>query len=101
MVIRGSIADISLTGLGALVTNPIVKKEDLFTVKIQFPDGEFTVPGRVVEVTPLSGLNRLAIKFTANNKQIALILKYISNRRQELNVEVRQLFEKVYKTAKL
>jgi hypothetical protein len=99
MVIQGSIADITLNGIGVLVTNPIIKKEDLFTVNIHLPEGEFSVPGKVIEVTPLIGLNRLAIKFTANNKQIALILKYISKRRLELQDEVQQLFEKVYKTA--
>jgi hypothetical protein len=101
MVIRGSVADITLNGIGVLVTNPIVKKEDLFTVNIQLPEGEFSVPGKVVEVTPLTGFNRLAITFTANNKQIALILKYISKRRVELHDEVQHLYEKVYKTAKI
>lgn len=100
MVLRGSIADISLNGIGVLVTNPIVKKEDIFKVNIRLPDGELSVPGKVVEVTPLAGINRLAMKFTANNKEIALILKYISKRRLELHDEVQRLFDKVYKTAK-
>jgi len=99
-VIRGNVADISLNGIGILVTNPLVKKEDLFQVNIQLPDGELSVPGQVVEVTPLPSNNRLAIKFTANSKEIALILKYISKRRMELNDEVRQLYEKVQKMAK-
>jgi hypothetical protein len=101
MVIRGRVADISLTGIGVMVTNPIVKKEDHFTINIQLPEGNFSVPGKIVEVTALIGFNRLAIKFMANNKQIALILKYISNRREELQTEVQQLFDKVYKTAKI
>ena len=100
MEIHGSVADISLNGLGVFVTNPIIKKDDLFTIKIQLPDGELVVPGKVIEVTQLTGMNRLAIKFTAKNKEIALILKYISKRRSELNDEVQRLFEKVYKTAK-
>jgi hypothetical protein len=100
MAIRGNVADISLTGIGVLVTNPIIKKEDLFTVTIPLPDGKIIAPGKVVEVTPLSGYNRLAIHFTANTNQIALILKYISKRRLELHEEVQRLYEKVYTAAR-
>jgi hypothetical protein len=100
MVIRGNMADVSLNGMGVVVTNPIVKKEDSFQISVQLPEGDLSLPGRVVEVTPLTAANRLAIKFTANSKEIALILKYISKRRMELQDEVQRLYEKVFQTAR-
>jgi hypothetical protein len=100
MVIRGNIADISLNGMGVIVTNPIVKKDDLYHLRVQLPDGELSVPGKVVDVTPLAEAYRLAIQFMPNSKEIALILKYISKRRLELHDELQRLFDKVYKTAR-
>lgn len=99
MTIRGNIADISLNGVGLVVTNPTVKKDDEFRVSISFPDGGLSAQGKVVEVTPVTDAYRLAVKFTANPKEIALILKFISKRRTELQEEVQRLYDKVYRTA--
>jgi c-di-GMP-binding flagellar brake protein YcgR len=100
MSIRGQIADISLNGIGVVVTNPVVKKDETYEVQIPLPDGTLTIPGRVVNVIPMTGTNRLSVKFTANSRDVALILKYISNRRIEIETEIKRLYDRVFQAAK-
>jgi hypothetical protein len=100
LLIRGQAADLSLNGVGVVVTNPIVKKEDIYKVHLALPSGEIILPGTIIDVIPLTGKNRLSVKFSANSRDIASILKYISGRRTEIQSEVEHMYEKVYQTAR-
>jgi hypothetical protein len=89
-----------LTIKGVTVTKMIVKKGDSFQVLISFPTGETTIPGSVIQITPQNENMRLAIKFTSNSRNIALIMKYMADRRLEIQTEIEGLYAKVLQTAK-
>ena len=100
LTIKGFATDLSLTGVGVTVTNRIIKKGDSFQVLISFPAGETTIPGSVIQITPQNENLRLAIKFTSSSRNIALIMKYMSDRRLEIQTEIEGLYAKVLQTAK-
>jgi len=100
LTIRGQTTDISLIGMGITVTNPIVKKDEAYKVHVNLPTGEIIMYGTVLDVIPGDDGNRLSIKFSANSRNIAFILDYITQRRVEIQTEVQRLYDRVYQTAK-
>lgn len=99
LTVRGQALDLSLTGIGVLVSNPIVKKSETYQVRIMLPAGEITLPGTILEVIPHPPGVRLSIKFTASSRDVASIIQYVTDRRAEIQDEVVQLYERVYRTA--
>jgi hypothetical protein len=95
LVLRGTVADISLNGAGILVTNPLVKPGDEFSITIDLPNGDLSVKGKVVDITPLNNIVRLSMMFLPTGTDIALVLKYLTSRRAELHKEVQALYSKV------
>jgi hypothetical protein len=100
MTIHGSATDLSLTGIGVSITNMNVKKGEAFQVMIVLPSGEISILGKVIQITPQNGKNRLAIKFESNSHNIALIMKYMTGRRMEIQDEIERLYTRVLMTAK-
>ena len=99
LLIRGQAVDISLIGMGIIVTNPIIKKNDVYKLRVFFPNGELSLQGSVVNVIPGKGNNRLSMKFIANNRNMAFLLDYVAQRRMEIQAEVKHLYNRAYSSA--
>ena len=100
LTVAGAVTDLSLTGIGVSVSNRMVKKGELYQVVIALPSGETTLAGKVIQITPQNDKIRLAIKFSSNSHNIALIMKYMTDRRTEIQSEIERLYSRVLLTAK-
>jgi hypothetical protein len=93
----GTLLDVSLNGVGVMVDIPDFERGQTLQLTLPLPAGEITLPGKVlnvVETTPMRW--RLSIGFTRNAQEIAIVMRYIKERRAEILAEIEQLYQKVY-----
>jgi hypothetical protein len=91
----GHLLDVSMGGIGVRVAKDLEKVcfpgNDL-GLALSFPEGEVRLPGRIRRVSKMPGYLRLAIGFTRNVPEKAIILRYISHRWVEIRTEVQQAY---------
>jgi hypothetical protein len=94
----GQLADVSLSGIGVFSTSSIPQRGQMVQLTLPLPEGLITLPGKVLNLseTP-EGQNRLSIGFTRNAQEIAVVMRYIKDRRIEILDEIEQMYERSYR----
>lgn len=94
---QGELVDVSLSGVGIHIPEHNFQKGQMIQITLPLPEGRVTLPGKILNVSELErNLQRLAIGFTRNAQEIAVIMRYIKDRRSEILAEIDQLYQKAY-----
>jgi hypothetical protein len=94
--IAGQLVDVSLSGVGVHVKAPGFQRGQLIMVTLPLPEGRVTLPGKILNVIEVEGKYRLSIGFTRNAQEIAVIMRYIKDRRAEILAEIERMYERSY-----
>jgi hypothetical protein len=94
--LTGTLVDVSLSGVGVYTTESGFQRGELLLLTLPLPEGKVTLPGKVLNVTQNEGLTRLSIGFTRNAQEIAVVMRYIKDRRSEILNEVESMYERSY-----
>lgn len=94
--ISGELVDVSLSGVGVHVTTPGFQRSQLIHITLPLPEGRVTLPGKILNVIETSGKYRLSIGFTRNAQEIAIIMRYIKDRRAEILAEIERMYDTAY-----
>jgi hypothetical protein len=94
----GQLADVSLSGIGVYTTSLIPQRGQMVQLTLPLPEGLITLPGKVLNLsdTP-EGQSRLSIGFTRNAQEIAVVMRYIKDRRIEILEEIERMYESSYR----
>jgi hypothetical protein len=97
--LAGTLVDVSLSGVGMITPESSFQHGQLLLLTLPLPEGKVTLPGKVLNVTQTEdGLTRLSIGFTRNAQEIAVVMRYIKDRRGEILSEVEHMYERSYHT---
>ncbi len=95
----GTLVDVSLSGIGVFVQEHIFQRGQVLQLTLPLPEGKVTLPGKILNVTDAAnGQVRLSIGFTRNAQEIAVIMRYIKDRRIEILTEIEHMYERSYRT---
>jgi hypothetical protein len=94
--INGELVDVSLSGVGVHVKAPGFQRSQLIHVTLPLPEGRVTLPGKILNVVETEGKYRLSIGFTRNAQEIAIIMRYIKDRRAEILAEIERMYQRSY-----
>ena len=93
----GKLVDVSLSGIGVFVDDPIFERGQEIQVTLNLREGPVSLPGRVLNITHTpENPSRLSIGFTRNAQEIAVVMRYIKERRTEILTEVERMYERSY-----
>jgi hypothetical protein len=99
--ISGELADISLSGLGALVKDSeysaVLKPSTIITLNLHLPNGQVSIAGLILSVTRKEDCLRLAIRFVQNGSAKMVIFKYLVDRRAEITEEIKAEYRRAAK----
>jgi hypothetical protein len=96
----GTLVDVSLSGVGVYVSANL-ERGQLIQLTMPLPEGKVTLPGKILNISDApGGQYRLAVGFTRNAQEIAVIMRYIRERRKEILDEVERLYEQAYQEQK-
>jgi len=95
----GELIDVSLSGVGILVSESNFQRSQLIEITLPLPEGQVSLPGKVLNISESRGKHRLSVGFTRNAQEIAVIMRYIKDRRTEILAEIEQMYQHAY-TAK-
>lgn len=95
---QGTLADVSLSGVGVYVTRTGLQRGQVVQLTLPLPEGKVTLPGKILNIsqTP-ENQQRLSIGFTRNAQEIAVIMRYIKDRRTEILSEIERMYERSYR----
>lgn len=94
----GVLADVSLSGVGVYVDVNAFEKNQMVELSLPLPDGKVNMPGKILNIsTAPNGQTRLAIGFTRNAQEIAIVMRYIKDRRTEILTEIEYMYENAYR----
>jgi len=95
--LKGTLVDVSLSGIGIYTSDADLKRGQILLLTLPLPEGKVTLPGKVLNIneTP-EGLSRLSIGFTRNAQEIAVVMRYIKDRRSEILSEIERMYERSY-----
>jgi hypothetical protein len=96
--ISGDLVDVSLSGVGVHVQTTELQRGDHIQVTLPLPEGRVTLPGKILNVVDQQGKYRLSIGFTRNAQEIAIIMRYIKDRRTEILAEIEQMYQQAFHT---
>jgi hypothetical protein len=64
---------------------------------MDLPEKTITLPGKILNISDTStGINRVSIGFTRNAQEIAVIMRYIKDRRGEILKEIDRMYQQAY-----
>ena len=90
------VIDISLNGFGLLAESTkdlkLVKGQTI-TARISLLDQEIEVPGTLLGIFPKEKFDRLAVSFSQNTPNRAIITQYIAERRVEIRCEIQSAYK--------
>ncbi len=89
----GELVDVSLSGVGILVQQQVFQKGQLIQVTLPLPEGRVTLPGKILNLSSSGSKTRLSVGFTRNAQEIALIMRYIKDRRVEILAEIERRYD--------
>jgi hypothetical protein len=92
----GELIDVSLSGVGILVNDPALQRSQLIQITLPLPEGRVTLPGKVLNISESRGKYRLSVGFTRNAQEIAVIMRYIKDRRTEILAEIERMYQQTY-----
>ncbi len=95
----GTLVDVSLSGVGVFVQERIFQRGQVVQLTLPLPEGKVTLPGKILNTTDAPNDQvRLSIGFTRNASEIAVIMRYIKDRRIEILTEIEHMYERSYRT---
>jgi hypothetical protein len=101
--LTGQLADVSLSGVGVYTTGKYTSGEtpgrgQVVQLSLPLPEGLITLPGKILNIseTP-DDRTRLSIGFTRNAQEIAVVMRYIKDRRIEILEEIEHMYERSYR----
>jgi hypothetical protein len=92
----GNLADVSLNGVGIIVSQSNFQKGQLIQVTLPLPEGEINLPGKILSLNEVDNQTRLSVGFTRNAQEIALIMHYIKDRRTEILADIEAMYQDAY-----
>jgi len=93
----GQLVDVSLSGVGVVVPGFNPQRGLLVQLTLLLPEEKITLPGKILNVSEApENMNRLSIGFTRNAQEIAVIMRYIKDRRSEILAEIERMYERSY-----
>jgi len=93
----GVLADVSLSGVGIYIKNDILSKGQMVELSLPLPEGNVEMPGKVLNISEApEGQLRLAVGFTRNAQEIAVVMRYIKDRRTEILTEIEYMYAASY-----
>lgn len=92
----GELVDVSLSGVGVLASGANFQRGQAIQVSLPLPEGNVSMPGKVLNVSEANNQQRLSIGFTRNAQEIAIIMRYIKDRRAEILAEIEQMYQQAY-----
>lgn len=97
---QGTLVDVSLNGVGVFVKTKL-QKGQIVHLNIPLPEGKVSLPGKILNVSDApDNQHRLAIGFTRNAQEIAIIMRYIRDRRKEILDDIEQMYQQAYSQPK-
>jgi hypothetical protein len=97
----GTLVDVSLSGVGLLVSEANFQRGQTVELTLPLPEGEVNLPGKILNVSEAANQqNRLSIGFTRNAQEIAVVMRYIKDRRSEILNEIERMYERAYRLKK-
>jgi hypothetical protein len=94
----GTLVDVSLSGVGVLTNDTGFQKGQLLQLTLPLPEGKVTLPGKVLNSTEAPNQQtRLSVGFTRNAQEIAVVMRYIKDRRIEILKEIEHMYERSYR----
>jgi len=93
-IFSGELADVSLSGIGVLVAEAGFQKEQEIVVTLPLPSEPVALPGKILNITGQDGKQRLSVGFTRNAQEIALVMRYVRDRRTEILAEIEQMYQR-------
>jgi hypothetical protein len=93
----GKLVDVSLSGIGVTMRDSGIQRGQVVQLTLPLPEGRITLPGKVLNISDSpENLIRLSIGFTRNAQEIAVIMRYIKDRRSEILSEIERMYERSY-----
>jgi hypothetical protein len=93
----GKLVDVSLSGIGVTMRDSGIQRGQVVQLTLPLPEGRITLPGKVLNISESpENLIRLSIGFTRNAQEIAVIMRYIKDRRSEILSEIERMYERSY-----
>lgn len=92
---QGTLLDVSLSGVGVLLPGAAPERGAEIQLTLALPEGAVTLPGKVLNRDAnygSSGAVRLSIGFTRNAQEVAVVMRYIRDRRVEILDEVERMY---------
>jgi hypothetical protein len=94
----GTLVDVSLSGVGVITNENILHRGQLLQLTLPLPEGKVTLPGKILNTNEApDGMFRLSIGFTRNAQEIAVVMRYIKDRRIEILNEIEHMYERSYR----
>jgi hypothetical protein len=94
----GQLVDVSLSGVGVFVKGRVPQRGQLVQLTLPLPEGRVTLPGKILNISEApEGFSRLSIGFTRNAQEIAVVMRYIKDRRSEILAEIEMMYERSYR----
>jgi hypothetical protein len=94
----GTLVDVSLSGVGVLTNETIFQRGQLLQLTLPLPEGKVTLPGKVLNTIEAPNQQvRLSVGFTRNAQEIAVVMRYIKDRRIEILKEIEHMYERSYR----
>jgi len=94
--IDGAVVDISLNGFGILVQEQeevTYTKGQTVSLKLNLLDQDVEIPGAILAIFPREGIVRLAISYSQEAPESAIVTRYISQRRAEIRQEIQAAYQ--------
>ena len=93
---KGELVDVSLSGVGIMVNDSTLQRNQSVEVTLPLPEGKVTLPGKVLNISESRGRYRLSVNFTRNAQEIAVVMRYIKDRRTEILAEIERMYQEAY-----
>jgi len=95
----GTLVDVSLSGVGIFLQEGPFNRGQLLQLTLPLPEGKVSLPGKILNATETpNGQTRLSIGFTRNAQEIAVVMRYIKDRRIEILNEIEHMYERSYRS---
>jgi len=95
--VTGQLVDVSLSGVGVYIEGEAPQRGQIVQLTLLLPEGRVTLPGKILNLSDApEGFTRLSIAFTRNAQEIAVIMRYIKDRRTEILSEIEMMYERSY-----
>ena len=94
----GTLVDVSLSGVGVFTMENVFQRGQMLQLTLPLPEGKVTLPGKILNTTESpNGQIRLSIGFTRKAQEIAVVMRYIKDRRIEILTEIEHMYERSYR----